>query len=149
MPPHSHGQGADARTPDEGSERVAELVAQLTGYGTHDARDAVAEAHTITSGDRHAVAADALELVARAVQRLGGPADGSEAPRMTGYVRSGRGTQAPVIDLREPARCAVEEDADTAQGLRVTPYVGRRTDRPHLVEHSSLRRWERSTVPTC
>ena len=117
--------------------RMAELVDHLTGAGRADAADAVVHLHP-----GGALSADAaLAVVARAVHELGGPASGTgDAPRVTRYVRAGRPL---VIDLRDRPGSGSAHDSG-AQGLRIARYVPDRPSRADLVEHRSLRRWERS-----
>lgn len=122
--------------------RIAELVAHLTGCHPDGAAAAVA---ALGADDGR----DPLALVARAVCRLTDPADcsgGSEwqrppAPteglRVAGYVRGGHDR---VIDLRDAAF------PQPTGELRVARYVPEAPARSGVVEHLSLRRWERTPL---
>lgn len=123
--------------------RIAELVAHLTGC--HPDGAAAALASLGGTDDRRD---DPLSLVARAVCQITDPAGGStpsewrrpparhEGLRMAGYVRGGH----RVIDLRDSAY------PQPTGELRVARYVPEAPARPGIVEHLSLRRWERTPL---
>lgn len=129
--------------------RLAELVSELTGCTEQGAAEAL-------DVDRHPGVApprgdEALGVVARAVTEVAattitvggaarrGPGRETGTLRLAGYLRREAG--APVIDLRDDV---LPEPSDE---FRVARYLDRpRPGRPALVEHGSLRRWERSPV---
>ena len=124
--------------------RIAELVAHLTGCHPDGAAAALA-----SLGDDDDVVGEPLALVARAVCQITDPSDRSthaewrraapprEGLRMAGYVRDGGNR---VIDLRDSAF------PQPTGELRVARYVPDAPARPAIVEHLSLRRWERTPL---
>ncbi len=127
------------------NERIAELVAHLTGCHP----DGAAAALAALRGD--ADGGEPLALVARAVhqltdpsapatdarwQRPGTPEGPSDGLRLAGYLRV---DTRRVIDLRDDAPRRPDGE------LRVARYVAARpAPKAGLAEHSSLRRWERT-----
>jgi hypothetical protein len=127
--------------------RIAELVAHLTGC--HPDGAAAALASLASLGDTDGAVDEPLSLVARAVCQITDPRDRSASPewrraapprdglRLAGYVRDG-GSR--VIDLRDAAF------PQPTGELRVARYVPDAPARPGIVEHLSIRRWERTPL---
>ena len=132
---------------DAATARIADLVSELTGC---DRSGAMATVSSLLTESGPATTVDgALELVARAVFAITHPsaarrpATGSwarrppatEGMRLTGYVRTGG--RPAVIDLRG------DSQPPAPAPLRVARYLDHRAPRHDLVDHGSLRRWER------
>lgn len=143
---------AAERATEGTNARIAELVAQLTGCNPAGALATVSSLadDRQAAGENETGSVDAaLELVARAVFAITEPSaarrpttgtwarkpPATEGMRLTGYVRTGG--RPAVIDLRDDSLPRAPAP------LRVARYLDHRPPRQDLVEHGSLRRWER------